>query len=60
MNGKKLLYAFLFLSGIDDAVFPTVTLWELYVAMATRVMIKSRSKPTEAFPPPPNDASDKI
>ena len=36
----------------DDAVFPIITLWELSVAMETRVQIRSGSKPTEAFPPP--------
>ena len=36
----------------DDIVFPIITLWELSVAMATRVLIRSGSKPTEAFPPP--------
>ena len=32
--------------------FPIITLWELSVAMETRVLILSGSKPTEAFPPP--------
>ena len=36
----------------DDVVFPIITLWELSVAMETRVLIQSGSKPTEAFPPP--------
>ena len=36
----------------DDAGFPIITLWELSVAMETRVLIRSGSKPTEAFPPP--------
>ena len=35
-----------------DDVFPIVTLWELSVAMETRVLIQSRSKTTEAFPIP--------
>ena len=43
----------------DDAVFPIVTLWELSVAMETRVLIQFGSKPTEAFPYP-NSGLDKI
>ena len=43
----------------DDTVFPIITLWKLSVAMETRVLFQSKSKPTEAFPHP-NDASDKI
>ena len=39
--------------------FPIITLWELSVAMGTRVLIQSGSKTTESFPHP-NDASDKI
>ena len=33
-------------------VFPIISLWELYVAMATRVPIQSAQKPYAAFPPP--------
>ena len=36
----------------DDALFPIITLWELSVAMETRVLIWSASKPNAAFPPP--------
>ena len=32
--------------------FPNITLWELSVAMDTRVPIRSGPKPNEAFPPP--------
>ena len=37
----------------DDAVFPVIILWELHVsvAMETRVLIRSGSKPIKAFPP---------
>ena len=42
-----------------DAVFPIITLWELSVAMETRVLIQSGPKPNAGFPHP-NDASDKI
>ena len=38
---------------------PIITLWELSIAMETRVLIWSASKPNAAFPPP-YDASDKI
>ena len=40
-------------------VFPIVNLWELSVAMETRVMIRTGPKPNTTFPPP-NDALDKI
>ena len=43
----------------DDTVFHIITLWELSVAMETRVLIESGPKLNAAFPPP-NDASDKI
>ena len=36
----------------DDALFPIITLWELSVAMETRVLILTASKPKAAFPPP--------
>ena len=39
--------------------FPIITLWELSVAMETRVLIRSGPKPYAAFPPP-NDAPDEI
>ena len=32
-------------------IFPILTLWELSVAMATRVLIRSGPKPNAAFPP---------
>ena len=32
--------------------YPIITLWELYVAMETRVLIQSGPKPNAAFPPP--------
>ena len=32
-------------------VFPKISLWVLYVAMATRVPIQSAKKPYAAFPP---------
>ena len=32
-------------------VFPIITLWELSVAMETRVLIRSDPKPNAAFPP---------
>ena len=35
-----------------NTVFPIVTLWELSVAMETRVLIRSGSKPNAAFPSP--------
>ena len=31
---------------------PIITLWELSVAMDTRVLIRSGPKPNAAFPPP--------
>ena len=40
-------------------VFPIVSLWELSVAMETRVLIRPGPKPNATFPHP-NDASDKI
>ena len=43
---------------IGDTVFLNITLWELSVAMETRVLIRSGPKPNAAFPHP-NDASDK-
>ena len=39
--------------------FPIITLWELFVAMETRVPILPGPKPN-AINPHPNDASDKI
>ena len=33
-------------------VFPIITLWELSVAMETRVLIRSGPKPNAANPPP--------
>ena len=36
-----------------DTVFSIITLWELSVAMETRVLIRSGTKPNAAFPPPP-------
>ena len=33
-------------------IFPIITLWELSVAMDTRVPIRSSPKPIAAFPPP--------
>ena len=47
------------LRNCDDAVFPIITLWELSVAMESRVLTRSGPKPEAAFPHP-NDASDKI
>ena len=38
---------------------PIITLWELFVAMETRVSIRSGQKPIAAFFHP-SDASDKI
>ena len=35
-----------------DTVFTIITLWELSVAMETRVLIRSGSKPNAANPPP--------
>ena len=32
--------------------FPIITIWELSVAMDTRIPIRSGPKPNEAFPPP--------
>ena len=32
-------------------VFPIITLWELSVAMETRLLIRSDPKPNTAFPP---------
>ena len=43
----------------DDTVFPIITLWEVSVAMETRVLIRSAPKLNVALPDP-NDASDKI
>ena len=37
-------------------VFPIVSLWELYVAMETRVLIRSASKPNACCPHPNNDS----
>ena len=36
----------------DDAVFSIIILWELSVAMETRVLIRSGPKPNAAFPSP--------
>ena len=45
----------------DDALFPIITLWELSVAMETRVLIWSDQHQNLMQPfPHPNDASDKI
>ena len=33
-------------------VFPIVSLWELSVAMETRVLIRPGSRPNTTFPPP--------
>ena len=33
-------------------VFPIVSLWEIYVAMETRVLIRPGPKPNTTFPPP--------
>ena len=33
-------------------IFPIITLWELSVAMETRVLIRSRQKPNTVNPPP--------
>ena len=40
-------------------VFPIISLWELYVAMAARVPIQSAQKPYAAFPLP-DEALDEI
>ena len=37
---------------VDKNIFPIITLWELSVAMDTRVPIRSGPKPNAAFPPP--------
>ena len=42
-----------------DIVFPIISQWELSVAMETRVLIQSASKPYAAFPHP-SDATHKI
>ena len=36
----------------DIYVFPIVSLWELSVAMETRVLIRPGPKPNTTFPPP--------
>ena len=36
-----------------DTIFTIITLWELSVAMETRVLIRSGQKPNAANPPPP-------
>ena len=36
----------------EDIIFPIISLWELSVAMETRVLIQSAPKPYAAFPPP--------
>ena len=36
----------------DVAIFPIISLWELLVAVETRVFIQSAPKPYAAFPPP--------
>ena len=40
--------------GVEDFfyVFPIVSLWELYVAMETRVLIRPGPKPNTTFLPP--------
>ena len=45
-----------------NTVSPIITVWELSVAMETRVLIKSGPKPNAALPrgPHPDDASHKI
>ena len=42
--------------------FPIISIWELYVAMETRVLIRPGPEPNATFPSPhhPIDASDKI
>ena len=35
-----------------DKLFPIISLWELSVAMGTRVLILSASKPNTGNPPP--------
>ena len=42
--------------------FPITSVWELSVAMETRVLIRSGPKPNAASPPPPrpNDVSDEF
>ena len=42
-----------------NTVFSIIALWELSVAMETKVLIRSGPKPNAAFPYH-NDASDKI
>ena len=36
----------------NGKIFPIITLWELSVAMETRVLIRSCPKPNSANPPP--------
>ena len=38
--------------GFGEDVFPIVSLWELSVAMETRVLIRPGPKPNTTFPPP--------
>ena len=47
---------------LENKVFPIISLWELYVAMETRVPIRPGPEPNATFPSPhhPIDASDKI
>ena len=47
------------MSKSGHKIFPIITLWELSVAMETRVLIRSSPKPN-AVNPPPNDAPDEI
>ena len=42
-----------------NTIFPSITLWELFVAMETRVINRSALKLEAAFPKH-NDASEKI
>ena len=44
---------------VDTTFSPIINLWELSVAMDTRVPIRSGPKPNAVFPHP-NDGSDKI
>ena len=44
---------------VDTAFSPIITLWELFVAMETRVPILPGPKPN-AINPHPNDASDNL
>ena len=46
------LSCMLSLSASGDTVFSIINLWELSVAMETRVLIRSGLKPNAANPPP--------